>query len=238
MCTSYYIEKIGLYCKKWFIDTSALMETSKIDMFVDKKDQIMSRGIEIIVLDAVIKELNKHLKSNNILKSRCAGHALDLIYDNPDLFDVWENIDIGCPLNRKHADCIILSYMELLRTESSQLVITEDKELSIDLINLSQSKSSKGFKVYACAISSDGELYMKKSVYETLNEGHEPIAEKTESENPQVIEKVKYIRVEPTVFERYGVPVLCAVGGAAGTYVTSQYGKQIFESIINAVRKL
>lgn len=139
-----------------FIDTCSLMEDSFEKLTKELNPILLKNDKKIIVPIRVIEELKKHAFNSDKRPeaSEKAKQALNILADmmNKNLIDVrGENTD-------NFADNVFGAVFAKHRLNHRLLLITQDRNLSEDILNLNNVKSAKGYKILVKRISKFGNL--------------------------------------------------------------------------------
>lgn len=142
-----------------YIDTSTLMNVENLNNFVIKyKHLFIENEKRIILTREVCLELVKHLSGDNSHKRFLSKQVIKVLKDNITLFKFEdENLSINEAKNT-FADGALLARLTEERIYGNQILITNDKNLSIDVNNLSNSLSCKGNIITVYKIDSEGLL--------------------------------------------------------------------------------
>jgi len=161
------------------IDTSATMDYEGFKKLVDQIElPLIEINKKIIVPKVVWMELMRHLNSNNEEKVVKARNAIGIINEHRNIFLLEdENLDYE-KIVKAFADAELLSDLIKNKVMYNQLLITNDKKLSIDAFNLNNQESCKGRRIYVCYISNSGDLQACECVH-NYKATLEPTIEKT-----------------------------------------------------------
>lgn len=151
-----------------YIDTSSLMNVQDLRMFLDNYQQYLIKyNKKIIVTREVCLEIVKHLSSKIESKQFKAQGVIDLFKEFCDLF-IFEDENLNnLDAEKAFADSELLSRLTMGKTEFSQLLITNDKKLSVDAYNLNNLNSCFGKKISVCYISQNGLLHKGQTDFES-----------------------------------------------------------------------
>ena len=140
MTNTEYVNTLLQFNDIIYIDTSSLMNVQDLRMFLDNYQQYFIKyNKKIIVTREVCLEIVKHLSSKIESKEFKAKAVIDLfIFEDENL----NNLDA----EKAFADSELLSRLTMGKTEFSQLLITNDKKLSVDAYNLNNLNSCFGKK--------------------------------------------------------------------------------------------
>ena len=183
----YYVNQLAKINKERYIDTSVVMRPTRLVKFINKaKDTLLENNIRIIVTKPVIEELTKHSLSNDKDKKGLAINGLKILNDNKDLFLLEEGADED--FNKAFADKGLLARLMNNRSNKSQMLITNDRNLAIDANKINGMKSINGGFVYVCYLDKDGELQKSDCVLtEELEEDSEEIYDAKSFEVPDAL---------------------------------------------------
>lgn len=167
MNNSEYIEKVFQHVGRVLVDTSTLMTPGFQHFIHNNKEHLVERGKKIIIPRAVYTELARHLGSNNHDKNKHAIDAVSLIATNEALFQIESHELTEEEVAHAFADAELLSDLTLHRNDWSQLLISNDRNLSSDAFGLNQQKSCMGRKILVCYVNYLGELQCCDCVNDT-----------------------------------------------------------------------
>lgn len=153
----YFVDYLAKYNKERYIDTSTLMNVDSLNLYISKvKDQLVKNNIKLIVCAPVMEELIKHTKLSNRIKRVLAKEAIDIIESNKDIFVVEDANSDNSSLTT-FADKSLLSIIISRRCSRSVMLITNDKNLAMDALDMKNLKSVNGGAVYVTYIDCNGE---------------------------------------------------------------------------------
>lgn len=163
-----YVEDLLALNEKIYIDTSSLMNDTELGRFlVQYQDIFEALNKKIIVTREVCLEIVRHLSSKNIEKQEKAKSVILLFKNNSNLF-IFEDKDLKqSEVSSAFADSELLSRITKDKSKHSQLLITNDKNLSVDAYKLNKLYSCKGKKIMVCFIDNLGQLNKGKTGFET-----------------------------------------------------------------------
>lgn len=163
-----YVEDLLALNEKIYIDTSSLMNDTELGRFlVQYQDIFGSLDKKIIVTREVCLEIVRHLSSKNIEKQEKAKSVILLFKNYSNLF-IFEDKDLKqSEVSSAFADSELLSRITKDKSKHSQLLITNDKNLSVDAYKLNKLYSCKGKKIMVCFIDNFGQLNKGKTGFET-----------------------------------------------------------------------
>ena len=226
MCTEYYTEKSKRISGTWFIDTCSLLELEALKKLINNKSIFTSNGIKLMVIKSVYEELNKHQYSNNEFFSKDAKKALKIIETNKDIFTI-EGVNESMRIDEAFADPEIIGTIIKKSVKKSQLVITQDKKLATDILNIKNSNSFICHKIFVCYLGEDGELYRNLGI-EASDEITKTL-DKDEIANASDHEISKTESVKPFIY---------VISGFAFGALVNEYKGQILNSINRLSRTL
>ena len=163
-----YVEDLLALNEKIYIDTSSLMNDTELGRFlVQYQDNFEALNKKIIVTREVCLEIVRHLSSKNIEKQEKAKSVILLFKNYSNLF-IFEDKDLKqSEVSSAFADSELLSRITKDKSKHSQLLITNDKNLSVDAYKLNKLYSCKGKKIMVCFIDNLGQLNKGKTGFET-----------------------------------------------------------------------
>ena len=163
-----YVEDLLALNEKIYIDTSSLMNDTELGRFlVQYQDIFEALNKKIIVTREVCLEIVRHLSSKNIEKQEKAKSVILLFKNYSNLF-IFEDQDLKqSEVSSAFADSELLSRITKDKSKHSQLLITNDKNLSVDAYKLNKLYSCKGKKIMVCFIDNLGQLNKGKTGFET-----------------------------------------------------------------------
>lgn len=163
-----YVEDLLALNEKIYIDTSSLMNDTELGRFlVQYQDIFEALNKKIIVTREVCLEIVRHLSSKNIEKQEKAKSVILLFKNYSNLF-IFEDKDLKqSEVSSAFADSELLSRITKDKSKHSQLLITNDKNLSVDAYKLNKLYSCKGKKIMVCFIDNLGQLNEGKTGFET-----------------------------------------------------------------------
>lgn len=163
-----YVEDLLALNEKIYIDTSSLMnDTELVRFLVQYQDIFEALNKKIIVTREVCLEIVRHLSLKNIEKQEKAKSVILLFKNYSNLF-IFEDKDLKqSEVSSAFADSELLSRITKDKSKHSQLLITNDKNLSVDAYKLNKLYSCKGKKIMVCFIDNLGQLNKGKTGFET-----------------------------------------------------------------------
>jgi hypothetical protein len=153
--------------KEVYLDTSSFMY-DEADRFFIKIVPLLERyGKPINTLSCCIREINKHLNSDDYDKYHKALQAKERIERllEAGLLNI---IDYS---NDVFADADFLAYFSKRRIYTEILFISQDGNLSIDVYKLNESRSVDGHDIVVKKINANGSLSTNHKLEEYLDEG-------------------------------------------------------------------
>lgn len=163
-----YVEDLLALNERIYIDTSSLMNDTELGRFlVQYQDIFEALNKKIIVTREVCLEIVRHLSSKNNEKQEKAKSVILLFKNYSNLF-IFEDKDLKqSEVSSAFADSELLSRITKDKSKHSQLLITNDKNLSVDAYKLNKLYSCKGKKIMVCFIDNLGQLNKGKTGFET-----------------------------------------------------------------------
>ena len=163
-----YVKDLLALNEKIYIDTSSLTNDTELGRFlVQYQDIFEALNKKIIVTREVCLEIVRHLSSKNIEKQEKAKSVILLFKNYSNLF-IFEDKDLKqSEVSSAFADSELLSRITKDKSKHSQLLITNDKNLSVDAYKLNKLYSCKGKKIMVCFIDNLGQLNKGKTGFET-----------------------------------------------------------------------
>lgn len=195
-----------------YIDTCSLLDVTRLSNFIDgSKIIFIENSKKIIVHYSVLEELYKIRFSSNDKKRNAASKALDIIFDNSDLFIIENN-----PNSDKDTECFadikLLSTLFERRRNHKQLLISNDHALTSDAFNFNYIASVSGNRINVCYLNHFGNMNacdcVKENKHENMNRNNEAKNNKNTNLESKVIIKKEIIKEEPSLIEKYGIPTL------------------------------
>ena len=198
-----------------YIDTSSLMNVQELSKFLDSYQQcFIKHNKKIIVTREVCLEIVKHLSSKIESKQFKAQRVIDLFKEFRDVF-IFEDQNLNnLDAEKAFADSELLSRLTKGKTEFSQLLITNDKKLSVDAYSLNNLNSCFGKKISVCYISKNGLLHKGETDFgnHVINENNGVELENSNEE--QVVSQIS---------EGFKSKLLYSVGGIVIGVVLTKY---------------
>ena len=209
MTNTEYVNTLLQFNDIIYIDTSSLMNVQDLRMFLDNYQQYFIKyNKKIIVTREVCLEIVKHLSSKIESKEFKAKAVIDLFKRFCDLFIF--------------ADSELLSRLTMGKTEFSQLLITNDKKLSVDAYNLNNLNSCFGEKISVCYISQNGLLHKGQTDFKSR-----VISEKDKIEEVNLSEEQKIT----SIAENKSSKILYVLTGFCLGSVVTKYAPKILKFI-------
>ena len=143
--------------KKILIDASSLLESGAEMALKRLVPKVLREGRQLIIPFIVMEELNKKaLKGNNTEQKR-ASRIMKIILDYKDLgaiaiYGDSNDMQIG------FADGVFQKILTMFGLDYDITVITQDYELTRDLLNMGNMKSVRHRKINVFKITNDGKL--------------------------------------------------------------------------------
>lgn len=142
-----------------YIDTCSLMQYAVLDkILTEARPILLEKNKKIIVPKSVYLELLKHQICNDANRQQLAEQAWGLVKKYNDVFVLEDTEASKKEIYQAFADADLISKMTVNKTHFSQLLITNDKKLSMDAININTMKSCRGKRVQVYSISESGIL--------------------------------------------------------------------------------
>lgn len=150
-----------------YIDTSSLMNVMELRKFLESYYQIfVDYNKRIIVTREVCLEIYRHLISKVETKQYKSQKVIEVLKQYKEIF-IFEDENLNdTEAERAFADSELLSRITKEKIKHRQLLITNDKKLSVDVYNLNNLNSCLGAKISVCYISQDGLLHKGKTKLE------------------------------------------------------------------------
>lgn len=223
MTNTEYVNTLLQFNDIIYIDTSSLMNVQDLRMFLDNYQQYFIKyNKKIIVTREVCLEIVKHLSSKIESKEFKAKAVIDLFKRFCDLF-IFEDENLNnLDAEKAFADSELLSRLTMGKTEFSQLLITNDKKLSVDAYNLNNLNSCFGEKISVCYISQNGLLHKGQTDFESR-----VISEKDKIEEVNLSEEQKVT----SIVEDKSSKILYVLTGFCLGVVATKYAPKILKFI-------
>lgn len=169
MSNSQYIEDQFCYAQRIYVDTATLMDDGMPCFISNNELLLLSLNRKMIICRAVYLELTRHLQGSNEQKKKDAMRAIGIISNYPDLFEVENEKYTSEELDGAFADAQLLSELIRFKGDCTQLLITNDRDLSKDAFRINQQESNKGKGIRVCFVNRFGHLNCCDCVKEFLN---------------------------------------------------------------------
>ena len=170
-----------------YIDTSALLETWKLQQFITKHES--SGDFTVVILKEVYLELLRLSKCDEEWKRRHAREAIQLS-NGSDIFEkevadgrIWTIEEE----KQAFADKRILAELTMNKPDHCQTVITGDWKLSRDILNLNSQESVYGGVIKAVCISDDGALLPYVQVAQQCSVDNIPVINSVHTERAEEV---------------------------------------------------
>lgn len=145
---SYFVENFEIY-----IDTCSLLHFASLDFFDNTEALLVENSKKIIILSGGLRELEKH--SINSEDSNLASNAKKTLR----MIDLLEKNGIVSIVDMEgFVDNSFLTLFTNIRMERHPLLITQDKNLANDILNLNNTRSVKANRVRVAKINQYGFL--------------------------------------------------------------------------------
>lgn len=168
-----------------YIDTSSVMTVQNFEKFINHyADMFISYQRQIIVPKTVCLELLRHANSANEDKKIKAKKAIQILLTYQELFILEGIMEQGDTIEDGFADSELLSIITRDKMKFTQLLITNDKKLSVDAYQMNRLQSCYGQGIMVCFISDNGELHKGKTTSE--KEVSEPLSQTVAIESPVI----------------------------------------------------
>ena len=155
--------------KEIYLDTSSLM-CKDADAFLVKYIPYMEQyGKQFNTLSCCIREINKHLKSNDYDK-RAKAVATKERVDKLLAANLLNVIDYSGDV---FADADFISYFNKKRIHEEVLFVSQDGDLSVDVYRLNEMQSVQGHEIMVRAIGHGGELAINSRLENFISNDYE-----------------------------------------------------------------
>jgi rRNA-processing protein FCF1 len=142
-----------------YIDTATLMNTESLKRFLEHYEKVFCEcKKQILVPESVCQELIRHINSKDVTKSSKAINALSLIRAYNNVFSIEDSNLTTEEIRRAFADQDLLVRLAQGLRYNRQLLITNDRGLSQDALDLNDLVSCKGKHVSVCFLTYSGTL--------------------------------------------------------------------------------
>ena len=232
MCHENYLRYLLETCDEIYIDTSSLMNTEPLQLFVkNAEDEFVKAGKTITVTNTVLSELKNHERFDSNSEKResaMAGKEIVTLYSTIFAF---EEGNLECSDSTVFADSDFLARLTRNKAKKSQLLITNDWKLSRDAYRINEQESNKGYRIMICYINYYGlvcrcectrERESKISKGCVKSEPQKSIERKATTETIELVETCKWKK-----------PVMiagCIMGGVLMDQITMRYIKPLLQA--------
>ncbi len=209
-----------------YIDTCSLLDVVRLKNFIDSAKTIfIEEEKKIIVHYSVLEELYKFKFSSNEKKRKNASEALDIIFNNADLFIVESNPNTDTE-TECFADIKLLSALFERRRKHKQLLISNDHALTSDAFNFNHLASVSGNRINVCYLNHFGNMNVCSCVKKRKCKSDIEIKNSSaiDQESKIIIEK-EIIEVKTSLLKKYGIPSLTFIFGGLVGCLGSMYLK-------------
>lgn len=214
-----------------YVDTSTLMNYESLSRFVDSYElTLMELRKKIYVSYVVWAELNRNLNSFDGEKQLRASQALTIICMHRKVFFIDDGYVDPEEMMQAFADPELLSCLTKNKTRCNQLLITNDKKLGHDALDLNDLESCQGYRIDVCHLMPSGDLVMTAPA--PRKEGLPPVPEVIvkEVEKPVIISES-----EPGK----GIWRLLSYSAALfGGFAIGKYGKEFYAFALKTVSRI
>lgn len=205
--------------QKIYLDTSAAMHYVGFKEFVKQVEATLQESEKkIIVMKVVWLELIRNYNSVDKIKAEAANQAISIISSHRDIFEIEDEEIFQYEMEHAFADKVLLSSLILERTDASILLITNDRMLSKDALEINHQSSCHGHKISTCFIADNGNLLPG---FAADNDKH--------NVEPEIIVKevVKVVNVPVEKEESWVSKVVIPIGTLFTGLVIGKYGDKI-----------
>lgn len=140
------------------IDTASLMEPGFESFMRKNAETLLASGFKIIISRDVRMELIKLISGSNMIKASLALHASNVIAEYKDIFIIEPGHVSDEEAFKAFADRAILSRLTSNSGDTSQLLITNDKNLARDAFNINNLGSCRSHRIKVCYLNNNGNL--------------------------------------------------------------------------------
>lgn len=212
--------------QKIYLDTSAAMHFAGFKKFVKQVEKTLRDAEKkIIVLKVVWLELIRNYNSTDKEKAEAANQAISILSSHRDIFEIEDEEIFQYEMESAFADKVLLSSIILDRTDVSVLLITNDRMLSKDALDINHQSSCRGHKITTCYIDKNGDL-LPGFASET--------AESDTESNVVVKEIVKLVEVPAEKKDDWFTKIAIPVGSLVAGLVIGKYTDKIVNVIKGA----
>lgn len=218
-----YTEKQIQFNDRIYIDTCSILNTDRFVKFLETSRIVFLKHNKTLhITNAVMKEIEKHACGDNLAKKENAEKALSIIAKNEDIFFIENDRKDEC---ESFADPEIFETL-LKGRNHSQLLISNDRDLTSDVYKLNFMDSFHSNRISVCYLNFYGQLKMcdcvRKNIVDSNNESETVVKEK-------IIRKTVMVKKEASVAKKYGLPLVTFCGGVA----LGAFYKPIMETVKN-----
>lgn len=224
MCNSLdYTKKQIQLNDRIYIDTCSILNTDRFEKFLEtSRNVFLTHNKMLHITNAVMSEIEKHAYSDNLAKKENAEKALSIIAKNEDIFFIE---------NDRRDDCEPFADPEIFETllkgrNHSQLLISNDRNLTSDVYKLNFMDSFHSNRINVCYLNFYGQLKMcdcvRQNIADTNSESETVVKEK-------IIRKTVMVKKEVSAAKKYGLPLITFCSGA----VLGAFYKPIMETVKN-----
>lgn len=147
-----------------YIDTSSVMFTKEFKGFIEcNRDKFIKMNKRITITREVCLEIIKHYMSTIEEKHNKAKIVLSIMKQFQEIFIIEGDTFNTEEIQKAFADSELLARITKTKPQYRQLLITNDKNLSIDVDSLNGLNSCKGKKIMVCYIDENGNLNRGKT---------------------------------------------------------------------------
>lgn len=142
-----------------YIDTSSVMFTKEFRGFIEYNyDKFINMNKQITITREVCLEIVKHYMSTIEEKHDKAKMVLSILKQFQEIFIIEGDTFNNDEIQRAFADSELLARITKTKPQYRQLLITNDKALSVDADSLNSLNSCQGKKIMVCYIDKNGNL--------------------------------------------------------------------------------
>ena len=143
-----------------YIDTSALMNTDQLEIFINNiQSLLILKSKKLVVQHEVWMELQRHVEGDDTEKKDIAHKVLEILYKYRKIFYITDSKSDQYDFMKVFADSRLLAELTTNKAASKQLLITNDRDLGHDAYNLNSLESCKGYTIKVCYLNRFGELH-------------------------------------------------------------------------------
>jgi len=147
------LEKVLNDADKIYMDTCALME-NPWEKFFEKANPILKKhNKKVIILTAVVAELRRNAENSDSEMQSKVENALKVLIAKDEITVIGEEGD-----DERIADQAFKVTFEKYRHRHKMLLISQDHNLSKEILNLNNSEALRGKKCMVCKIDDEGYL--------------------------------------------------------------------------------